>query len=668
MTRRLLLPLSLLAFLFAASAVPAIPCPGTGAKLKVIINNPTTSTGQTVTISGNMISSQGTCTGQQDTYSKVVTLTQTGDNEFIIPTGGGLDTGMWLNHISAGNQYQHQQRPVLFTSIAADYATARWTYYPTVLTVNQAGDAATADCIFTSTCTFRQAITSATLLAQFTSTPAVLVQFSLSPGTMTQTSDLSVGVPTDTTIITIDGTDANGDPWIVGDALATAQGSQDAFTRTVDLADKTKFVINGDNVALKGFAITNTVASGVPSKTLVESSGANTRIEAVRLDGGATGACGTCVDQDKDLLSMGGGEVVNVEGRAAFSHGARLGFPSIVRDSWFHHNYASGVLANGVLLSRNTIELTGRGLSGAVVTLQGVGVRGDAAGEIDTAANLIRNHTSFGVDTPLSGFGLDFTDDYVCGNGDGGMRVDGGAGANPIATGTGLTTAYNAFNGIEFGEIVPSSMLNFNNNSAFTANGGCGFVNTSGVTASAINNQWRGATSSCSQSPDRCPGSQINCDPIQSFRDVAISIGIQATFPSNVIVKGQTVRVQGSGFNAIDGNPLNTAPTADCELGSDDVSADNCCRKPSKANVCGSGSPPAPPTDFSNCVALRDAATRWRPLAVTSVTPSRIVTEVPDTVFVCTGGSSNEVVRVVKNSSSGPISAQGTYCLNTASL
>ena len=69
-------------------------------------------TGHVVTISGNAITNQVTCTGQQDTYALNVTLNQLGDNEFIIPAGGGLDTGMWVNHISAtSGQFQHQQRP-----------------------------------------------------------------------------------------------------------------------------------------------------------------------------------------------------------------------------------------------------------------------------------------------------------------------------------------------------------------------------------------------------------------------------------------------------------------------------------------------------------------------------------------------------------------------------
>jgi hypothetical protein len=172
----LVLAVLMFVFLLAADKAGAVPCPGTGAKLKVIVNNPSSSS-PVVTISGNAITNQITCTGQQDTYSRTVTLTPMANTEVIVPTGGGLVTGMWLNHISQGNQFQHQQRPVLIAALPTDYATVKWTYYPTVIPVNQSGDAATGDCIFQPTCTFRQAIASANLLAQFTGTPAILIQF-----------------------------------------------------------------------------------------------------------------------------------------------------------------------------------------------------------------------------------------------------------------------------------------------------------------------------------------------------------------------------------------------------------------------------------------------------------------------------------------------------------
>ncbi len=437
--------------------------------------------------------------------------------------------------------------------------------------------------------------------------PAVLVQLMLSPGNMTQSSDLVVGNSVLPSIITIDGTDATGNPWIVGDALAAAQGSQSPFLRTIDLRNTTKLRIVGDNVTLRGLAIANTVTSGAPSQSLIESVGTKTRIEAVRLDGGSTGACTGCVIADRNLIRISGGlaEIVNVEGRAAYSNGARAdgGFPDgAIRDSWFHHNYGSGIIADGMLLERNVIELTGRRLDNVVVNaIDGVGIRRHQSSRITTSGNLVRNHTSFGM-TAQAQFDLTFAHDAICGNGDTGLSVEMNPFALRIANGTGMGTMYNQAHGVDFTGTPLANTIQFNGDSAFTANNACGFRNSTPITAMAINNQWRGAVSTCTQSPDRCSGTgfgPITCDPIQGAADAQIVLdSMQPTYPRNAFVKGQTLRVQGTGFNAIAGNPL--AGAASCQLGSDDVSNQNCCRKNTKANVClPTGSPPTPDSNGS---------------------------------------------------------------------
>jgi hypothetical protein len=609
-----------------------VPCPGTEAKLKVIVNNPTSSS-PVVTISG---------------------------------------------------QFQHQQRPVLIAPLPTDYATVGWTYYPTVINVSQSGDAPSGDCIFQPTCTFRQAIASANLLAQFTGAPAILIQFALSPGTMTQPFLMPVGLTGNSTRITLDGTDANGDPYIVGDALAAAQGNQDVFTRAVDLADKTALIINGDNVTIKGLWINNTVTTAPPDATLVQGPGESARIEAVRLDGGASGSCGSCLFDDRNLIDLtSGGTIVNVEGRGAFSNGIRATAgtnQTTIADSWLHHNYASGVLADGVQLTRNVIELAGRRTDGTVVSSDGVGVRGSAINELHSSANLIRNHTSHGVRArPNQSFPglelLEFTGDAVCGNGEEGIFLFEGLGSPPTATGTGVGVTYNATDGLLVDQSVPSSStLTFNHNSAFTANaaGFCGIFNDSGASVSAVNNQWRDVLAGdCIGSPDAPAGGVCGtfaCFPVQNYQNIAITLAAEPTVPGNALLKGQTLRVQGNGFNAVDGNP--TAAAASCVLGSGDVSSNNCCRKKTKANMCVTLPPPSapdPPPGGSNCVALRDSANRWFPLSVTSVTPTTIVTEVPDTVHLCTGASS-EIVRVIKQGTDGPRTAVADHCKNTASL
>jgi hypothetical protein len=521
-------------------------------------------------------------------------------------------------------------------------------------------------------CTFRQGLASANALIQGSGVNAVLLQLMVSPGNMSQTGNLDIGVIGVSKPLMIDGTDAVGNPWIVGDALAAAQGNQSPIARAIDLNNATKLRVQGNNVTIRGLAVLNTVASGSPSKTLIDVAGrTNTRIEAVRLDGGATGTCGTCDQQDMNLLSVSGTgtQIVNVEARAAFSHGARVGFsggPVTIRDSWFHHNYGSGVKADGVVLTHNTIELTGRRLSdNSVATSNGVGVRQDALSDITTNANLIRNQTSHGIDALLTSEGLSFNDDAVCGNGGLGISVEGqGAAGGAQAVGTGLATAYNQSHGVEAFGTFAASAVQFNNDSTFTANSNCGFQNSSSTTASAINNQWRGATTSCAQSTDRCT-TNINCDPIQNPQDVAIALDTTPAAPMNGIVKGQTLRVQGAGFNAIAANPLHT--DASCAVGSGDVSSGNCCRMKTKANVCGSGTPPAPPSNSSQCVALIDPSAQWRPVEVTSVTPSMIIGEIPGPSMLCIGEAAgyDQRLRVVKQGSLGPIADEGPYCRNS---
>ncbi len=666
--RRAVLPALLLAVLATARA-EAIPCPGNGAKLRVIINNPTTTTGQQVFISGSVADGLRTCVGQSDTYATTVTLASTGDNTFVIPVAGGLNSGLWMHHISIGDQFQHRRTPVLFTSDPGQYATVRWTYHPTVIQVNKAGDA-TGSCSG-GVCTFRQALNAANALVS--TTPAILIQLMLAPGGMTQSADLDVGSPFFSPIITIDGTDAGGNPWIVGDALAAAQGSQSPFLRTIDLRNTTKLRIVGDNVTLRGLAISNTVISGPPTDTLIESVGMSTRIEAVQVDGGSTGACTDCVNAGTDLLLLDGGlaEVINVEGRAAYSSAVRVDFNSSgttkIQDSWFHHNYGTGIMADGASIERNFIELSGRRFDNVVVnSVDGVGIRRHSASEITTDSNIVRNHTSFGI-SALAQFDISLAHDAVCGNGDTGLSVELNPSAPRVASGTGLGTMYNFSHGVKFTGSPPNDAIQFNGDSAFTANGSCGFGNLSSVTASAIDNQWRGAVTACADSADVCTGGlfdPITCDPFQDAADSDIVLNsTNPTYPRNAFLIGQTVRVQGTGFNAIAGNPL--AAAASCELGSDDVSNENCCRKKTKANVCAlTGTPPDPNSNGSNCVAILDATNVWKRLAVTSVTPTTIVTEVPNPAVLCIGEGYTQTVRVAKLSGGILKSDQKDYCRN----
>jgi hypothetical protein len=231
-------------------------------------------------------------------------------------------------------------------------------------------------------------------------------------------------------------------------------------------------------------------------------------------------------------------------------------------------------------------------------------------------------------------------------------------------TGTGLTTAYNRVYGTYFDSSLVGGTLMFDNDSAFLSNDAPGIKNASTVTVSATNNQWRDPASDIEG-----PGPVTYLPVKDPASDPIVLSASQPTFPSNVLLKGQTIRVQGTGFNAVAGNPLGSDPNANCSTGYDDLST-SCCRTPGKANVCGQGVHD-PIADRGNCVELKTAGGTWVPTSVTSVTPTTIVTEIPDQVFGCVGdaaGSDGEVSVSKLRDDGTPDSKQKPYCTNLQTL
>jgi hypothetical protein len=124
---------------------------------------------------------------------------------------------------------------------------------------------------------------------------------------------------------------------------------------------------------------------------------------------------------------------------------------------------------------------------------------------------------------------------------------------------------------------------------------------------------------------------------------------VDSTVPTNVVFKGQTIRVIGDGFNAITGNPV---PSIGCSYGIEN----SCCTDEEKANSC-------PPSNGSgNCVELRDAIGNWHQVAGRSLTPRMIETDIAQNVASCLGGS-GEQIRVSKSDGAGgTIQDQTSYC------
>lgn len=650
--------------------VRAVSCPGSGALVAVKVFNPTASPVSNVVLSGSSINGEITCTNQAGSYTDTVTLAP-GMNTFYEKTASGLNlvSGMWVHHISApSGQSQYRKGVVLYASATADYPVVNWTYFPTVKTVNVSGDG-NGTCV--SNCTFRQAVNTANGLSGSATAP-ILIQFSTSPGNMTISSDINIGSGT-SGHMTIDGTNSSGNPWIVADPFAAAASNQDPFPTVIDLKDIVTLNIQGTHITMTGLDIENTSPGGASTGLLIDDATGNLTLDGVRLSGGATtsSTCGAGCTSGKLLYSTQSGDVLtNVEGLGAYGDGIEFtsGSLNTVNDSWLHNNYGNNIVTAETTLNRNAIELAGyRPDNTSVATSTGIDHPG--GGSLTLSRNLIRSNRDYGIDTVApGGSSVTATGDYVCGNRFGGLRILGGGSASVAIAG--YAGAYNHGYQSEIDSSVLSGTLTFSGGSAFTAGPGCGFKNSSSVTATATGNQWRGATgSTCTTSSDYCAGSPIVCTSPVNYQDIAVNLAAAPIVPSNVILAGQTVRVQGTGFNAIDSNPV-PGPTPACSDG-DGTTSSNCCRNATKgglnATVCDNSSPPKGQAGKGQCVAFQDHNGTWTKGSVSGVSSQTMLTQVPSTVFACLGESS-EVVRVSKIRSDGMTenSAQANYCNQVA--
>lgn len=672
-TRQIVLAMLVIGMLCAvAHSARAVSCGDVGATVTVVIHNPTDADVETgVSISGATINGQTTCTDADSSYSKTtnVVLAANDDTPF---TFTDLNSGMWVHTISVSigsNVYSEYQKGVVLKapdSAANPNSKVRWMYFPNSINVKTTGDSHTESC--GTYCTFRQALTAANALSTSESNPA-LIFFTASSGAMSSGALNIIG-----DYITIDGTNSSGNPWIVGDALAT----QDSFPTVIDLANTTHLSVYGSHTTLKGLSIVNTTSSGTPQYTLIsDNSGAtNTTIDSVRLDGGAgsVSSCSSCLN-DLIHLNETGATITNVEGRSAYGYGMNIslgGTAPTITDSWFHHNLNDNLYVNDASISRNMIELAGyRALDNTRINSGADGIFGAGGSNITTSRNVVRNNSFAGLEVTAAANqtpALSLSHDYVCGSEPSGsfaaITVYGGGGP---ANGTGLAVVYNDGDGVLFDNNVDAAMT-FDNDSAFTANDGYGIVNDSdSITVSAENNQWRGVTGdplpSCTTSGDVV--GDVDCDPAQDYLEVPVEIDdTEPVVPSNVIRSGQTIRVQGTGFNAIDGNPL--AEDANCTTGPNPVATPtNCCRKTDKANTCDESDPPKGVQGMGNCVAIKDRAGDWNVASPTGVTPTTITTGLPNSI-ACIGQFS-ELVRVSKRiDQNTTLSDEADYCTNHA--
>ena len=685
--------------------VLAISCANGGTTLKVCIDNTNGPATAAITIHGDFVSSTITCSSASaSSYDKPGITIGAGQSPcYTVPDDGTLlDTAVYKHRITvSGGQTQYQRVPVIYNP--SSLSTVQWTYYAPdhVFTVNQSDDT-THTC--PPTCSLRDAITAANAVS---GSAPVLIQFDPAlPNptviTMTQTAPLSITRAR----VTIDGIYTDGNPWIVGDANAAAHSNQSPFARSVDLANKTSFSVTANDVNIQGLFVKNSISTGTQANDLFLFQSLRNVLNAMKIDAGNVCSSGQCACPSAptpcpDVIHSKAGNTtdpgvtaMNVEGFAALDRGVNVtdNGRGVVKDGWFHFNLRGGLGAAGkstLEADRNMVELNGRGLTaqrtpaagGVVASADGLTAVGEPGGSpttVNTDANVSRMNSNNGLTAKDDGTPrLNASNDYVCGNTAEGMGI------NKPATliGTGIAAVYNAGRGvlvpsaatsglISFGDATPAPTPNPGNN-AFARNAGaCDFRNDSTLLARANNNQW-GPKPNGTPGPNKCGSGTVETITLQNPVTVPVSLdNSKPALPSNVFLTGQSVRVKGTGFNAIDGNP---AVDASCVAGNPDPGGNpSCCTtKPRNQNVCGSGHPaptPADPkTDGSSCVQFKHAGNSYSHAPVTSITPTTILAEIPADGLACSGGL-GEKVRVGKFDYQGitKLESERNWCNNSA--
>lgn len=671
--------LVLFAIVLQSTRAGAVACPSGGAKIQVCVTNPTGAM-PTVTVSGVGVGGEITCTNLSQTYTKTIAMlpfeTRCFTGTSALPdSGAGLISGNFVHKVQASSgQVQYQKAPVMHSS-SGTWATINWTYHPSVITVDSSSDAACGSTTCSAgSCTLRAAIARANSTTVNLTLP-VLIRFATLSTPISLSSNCTLDMSRGN--VTIDATDSTGSPWIVADRSAAKQSNQDSFPVTVDLNGITQFNITSRGNMLRGLQIKNTIGAGFQTKDLVRihnatGSAANT-LHSLRLDGGMSANCpgGGCT-QTADLIDVDNVNNVlieNVEGFSAVDKGVKVGSlggatwsgRALVRNSWFHNNYRGNVqstLAGWVQVDWSIAELGGRRISdGAVVDSGANGHVGNGLnGVMSTCYTVSERNTNNGL-VAREGGALYLLGDLTCGNQFEGVAVASVSGNESYVNSVGVGAVFNGGRGLKLSGNVAADILDLSGSDygshAFSHNdlaptGKCDVENSGPIGIDVIRSQWTG------NSPRTCGTQAVATAPIESPSNA--DLDIQETFPTNVILKGQTIRIIGEGFNAINGN----AVAGDCAIGNDPSDNSCCVEGPSLSNVCPSEG--TPPSGGGQCVELQDSVGAWRSLAVRGLNPSMILTEMPVDVVGCKGDDA--LLRVVKSTSSGPDVDTVAYCTN----
>lgn len=515
-------------------------CAAATASLEITLDNRSGAEAFGATLSGILM--EPTCSNPSGllTYDVV-----TGARRLTVD---GLAPGVWVHSIRVDQpglgQLQHRRSLVLANAAGNRLA---FTLFASVATVEAAGDGGEGN-------TLRAAI----LAANAAPKPA-LIQFDEStfPAGVAVTVRLTSALPPlAAQSVTLDGIDSGG-----------LRGNR---------------IIDADGRAITGLAITG--ASNHVIGMHIRNSGDNNR-DVLSISGGARGnVVEQCIVETAatgdgiGIDAAAGGDflqtanvVRDCEVFAASDKGIKVTTSSYARveRSWIHDNPNGGVQAtlSGSVWARDNLIERNAGASAQ----NGLSVNGAAEqspllpSQLFAEGNIARLNSGNGLSLRAYSIGL-ITGNYFAGNARDGIRLA-TAGESAIAWIEGTTVACNATNGAtveagaggDFGGGVTGSQ----GDNAFTQNnlsdGFENLQNLAGARTTAVNNQWHhcGTAMACNDAEvaayDLSDQGRLTAYlPTVAHRSGRAPV-VTGVRPSRG-VRGELIRIFGSGFNAIDGH------------------------------------------------------------------------------------------------------------------
>jgi hypothetical protein len=472
----------------------------------------------------------------------------------------GLASGIWLHRIAVATTGQQQFRQSLLVADPHTANAVAWTMFGTVLAVNDPSDNGDGTC--DQTCTLRDAVDAGNAAPG----PALVVFDHTALGTPAEVMAIDRRIDVTAAGLTIDGTDANGDPSPVVDfsqrsfPVQITMKTTPALTMPPDAEGcpcrqdygGTLFA-GASGVEFVGLHIERIyprreadICCG--DLTLIElgAGGANSRVDTCLLDGGGRdftnavtphGETGQATSKDCVKPERTGSTpenpvvVTNSELSYCFDRGVKVQDDFLLLErNWIHNNLRCALFAivpNGSIQAvGNVIEENGMNCpSGAppncshqVVTRPDapqVAAQGNTS-QFALTGNVVRNGPLTGVYWQVGSTGT-LTDSFVCGMASSGIFSDRTDGEASGAMVRGTASVLNAGYGARFVETVGADLgtdggANAGNN-AFAGNPAHADVvnELRGATViAAEGNQWTSCYPATDPSPDQCDVNAIS--------------------------------------------------------------------------------------------------------------------------------------------------------------